>query len=205
MKAMRFGAAVLLGLGLANGAAAQWMPAGAYVGVSAGHALFRYLKDDSNLCAASGACSQDDDAFMYSAWAGFEFSPRFAVEAGWIGHQTIEGVAYGTLPCSPSRPGASVTNPRSEHSVPSIYGVAVGRLPLDEGAFTPFAKLGAYYWRARTKHSCGTWDGEEIAPLVGAGVDVALDGRWRLRGEWLYFTQGGGRAQAFLGGIGYKF
>lgn len=201
-------AAALLALGLANSARGdESSPTGAYVGVSAGHALFSYLEDRSNSCNDSGLCSQDAAAPMYTAYVGFEFSRHFAVEAGWIGHRALEGVAYRNP--NPNFPCLLSANQRSKHSVSTIYGAAVGRMPVDAGRVAPFVKLGAYRYRAKTKHSgpClnATASDEDIAPLVGAGADAALDGRWRMRGEWLYFGKTGGKAHAFLGGIAYRF
>ncbi len=213
MKANAFvgtAAAALLALGLANSARGdESSPTGAYVGVSAGHALFSYLEDLSDSCNDSGLCSQDDDALMYTAYAGFEFSRHFAVEAGWIRHKALEQILRGDFPCVPFN-GQSVTDPRKEESVSTVYGAAVGRVPLDAGRVAPFVKLGAYYWKRKVTDQLGpcgkfTVDDEDVAPLVGAGADVALDGRWRMRGEWLYFGQTGGKAHAFLGGIAYRF
>ena len=209
MKANAFigtAAAALLALGLATSARGdESSPTGAYVGVSAGHALFSYLEDASDICNDSGLCSQDDAALMYAAYIGFEFSRHFAVEAGWIGHRALKGVWYnGICPLD-----GSVTDRRSEHSVRTFYGAAVGRVPLDAGKVAPFVKLGAYQWRRKDKTQWGpcerTYDKKDIAPLVGAGADVAWNERWRVRGEWLYFGQTGGKAHAFLGGIAYRF
>ena len=210
MKANAFAgtaAAALLALGLATSARGdESSPTGAYVGVSAGYGLFSYLEDLSDRCNDSGLCSQDDGAPMYTAYVGFEFSRHFAVEAGWIGHQALEALHEGLF-CSLD--GGSVTNWRGKHSVSTIYGAAVGRMPLDAGRVAPFVKLGAYYWKRKDKSQWGpcryTDDDEDVAPLVGAGADFALDGRWRVRGEWLYFGQTGGKAHAFLGGIAYRF
>ena len=104
-KMNQFAAVILLGFGLASGAAAEdGPPTAAYAGVSADHALFSYLEDF--ICQTSGACSQEDDALMYAAYMGFEFSRRFAVEAGWIRHRALEAVVTfpAFLPTAGSRP-----------------------------------------------------------------------------------------------------
>ena len=113
----------------------------------------------------------------------------------------------GDVPCFPPD-GRFATDPRSKHSVSAFYGAAVGRVPLDAGRVAPFVKLGAYYWKRKTKYQGEPCDGsvvddEDVAPLVGVGADVAWNERWRMHGEWL--GQTGGKAHAFLGGIAYRF
>lgn len=201
---MTMAAAALLGLGLANGATAEEdPPTGAYVGVSLGHGVFEYLEGRSDFCRESGLCYIDDRTLAYSVYGGYELSPRFAVEAGYNGHRKLGHVLFGEYLCPDGR---SVTDLREGTSTYSIHGAAVGRLPLDAGRFTPFAKLGAYWWKAKTVYSCGgTANNDDVAPLVGMGVDIAVHGRWRLRGEWTWFTESDGDVHASFAGINYRF
>ena len=211
MKACRLTgavAALLAGFGLAGAACADER---VYIGGSVGHGMFSHLEDAADACEDSGVCSAEDDALTYSVYGGFRFSPHFSVEAGWVGHETLESVRYGTFSCSPPN-GRSVTNPRTEDSSWSVYGAAVGRLPMAAPLerITPFVKAGVYYWKRKLDFRggpCGDFAAvreEDFAPLAGAGIDVALTGRTSLRLEWTWFTEGDG-VHAFLGGLNFRF
>lgn len=155
-----------------------------------------YLEDF--IRQASGACSQEDDALMYAA--GFEFSRRFAVEAGWIRHRALEAVV--TFPAFLPTAGSRPIREASTRCRPSMAR------PWDGCRWTGGAlrQAGRVLLEAEDQgEPCdgSVVDDEDVAPLVGVGADVAWNERWRMRGEWL--GQTGGKAHAFLGGIAYRF
>lgn len=215
MKANRFMgtvAAIMLGAGLVSAVHGdEGSLTGVYVGGSVGYATFTYLDDNSDRCEETpgSMCSIDDNALAYSVYGGFEFSPRFAIEAGWTGHEELEFKGFGT-PCG---------DVRGDSSSWSVYGAAMGRMPTRAGRITPleritpFAKAGVYYWEVEGSgaycegsdpvHFTSKDDG--YALLVGAGMDVELTRRTSFRAEWTWFTESAGEVHAFLGGINFKF
>ncbi len=197
-------AAALLGIALTGAAQGGEGPSkGVYVGVSAGHGLFKFRSDEVDDCARSGVCRADDEEIAYSVYGGFEFSPHVAVEVGVVGHEALE-IEYDPGSC---RDGSAL---RNEFSAWSVYAAAIGRPPIDFGRIRPFGKAGLYWWRSEDEWTCGsgafasTQDDDDAAPLLGAGADVELTGRTSLRAEWVWFTEDKG-VHAFLGGLNVRF
>ncbi len=196
-------AAALLAVALAGAAHGdEGLPKGAYVGASIGHGIFKFWSDDVDRCERAGFCRTDDDGIVYSVYGGFELSPRVAIEAGWAGHEALK------VEFTPRCPDGSAL--RREFSSQSVYAAAVGRLPMDTEWIRPFGKAGAYWWKSEEEVAgCGpgafrTTKDDDAAPLVGAGLDVELTERTRLRAEWTWFAEGDG-VHAFLGGLNFRF
>ena len=195
-------AAALLAVALAGAAHGdEGLPKGLYVGASVGHGIFKFWSDDVDFCKRTGVCRTDDDEIVYSVYGGFELSPRVAIEAGYIGHEALE-VEFDPGSCR----GGNAW--RREFSSQTVYAAAVGRLPMDTGRIRPFGKAGAYWWKSEDETACGsdavTTKDDDAAPLVGAGVDIELTERTRLRAEWGWFTEDDG-VHAFLGGLNFRF
>ena len=200
-------AATLLGAAPLAGAAHgdEGLPKGIYVGASIGHGIFKFWDDEVDRCATDGSCRTANNGLVYSVYAGFEFSPYIAIEAGWTSHEALEvKYNYNAVLCQ-DRSAAH----GGELSAWSVYAAAVGRPPIDTGRFRPFGKAGMYRWTSEGKITCSsgvykTRD-DDVKPLVGAGVDVELTERVGLRAEWSWFTESRGGTHAFLGGLNFKF
>ena len=195
-------AATLLGAAPLAGAAHgdEGLPKGIYVGASIGHGIFKFWDDDVDRCTIDN-CRTANNELVYSVYAGFEFSPYIAIEAGWTSHEALE---VNPLIC---RDGTTL---HLEVSSWSVYAAAVGRPPIDTGRFRPFGKAGMYRWTSDEKFTCSsgiveTDTDNDVKPLVGAGVDVELTERVGLRAEWSWFTETQGGTHAFLGGLNFKF
>ena len=196
-------AATLLAVALAGPAyGGEGLPKGGYVGASVGYGIFKFWSDEVDFCATSGTCRTDDDEIVYSVYGGFEFSPYVAIEAGYAGNKALK-VEFN-FPCLD---GSAYTQ---EFSTWSVYAAAVGRPPIDTGRFRPFGKAGMYWWKSKDELACGsgafasTTKDDDMAPLVGAGVDVEVTERTSLRAEWVWFTEDDG-VHAFLYGLNFKF
>ena len=203
-------AATLLAATLAGAAHGdEGLPKGIYVGASIGYGIFKFWEDtvDAYVDAypRSDVRSTDDNGLIYSVYAGYEFSPYIAIEAGYVSHEAPE-VEFNVGFC---RDGSILYH--REVSTWSVYAAAVGRPPIDTGRFRPFGKAGMYRWRSELKDTCSVRDfktkDDDVKPFVGAGVDVELTERVGLRAEWAWFTERrkDGGTHAFLGGLNYKF
>ena len=201
-------AATLLAAALAGAAHGdEGLPKGIYVGASIGHGIFKFWEDNVDRCETAGTCRTDDNGLVYSVYAGYEFSPYIAIEAGWTSFEALE-IKFNAGSCTDG------STAHRELSIWSVYAAAVGRPPIDTGRFRPFGKAGMYRWKSEDKSTCSSGgfnskvkkDG--VKPLVGAGVDVELTERVGLRAEWVWFTAQRRRnrgTHAFLGGLNFKF
>ncbi|MCY4243747.1 MAG: outer membrane beta-barrel protein [Gammaproteobacteria bacterium] len=124
---------------------------------------------DSDQCSGIAAC--DDTAAGVKLFYGRDLHNNFAFETGW---------AYNG--------GAAFTfaGNRNEALIQSVFGDAVGKLPIGERV-TLFAKVGAHYWFLQNEYQGGDDDDNGIGLHFGLGGDFQIDDRNGIRVEFERF------------------
>lgn len=212
MKRTLVAAAVLLASGLASAQSTGW-----YGGVSVGQAsvdLDHVSRDIAAEVEDAGipvvSASEDDSHMVYKLFLGYQYTPNFAIEAGYADLGKYEAKVIGDVFGLP-------LDLRGEVKSKAVFIDAVGMLPLTP-EFSMFGKVGAAYARTKT-HASMTFLGErlsgsdsdsEYVPKAGFGAEYALTKTVALRAEYeRYFDVGDedetGESDVDFWSIGLKF
>lgn len=142
--------------------------AGPYLGAGIGHAK---LDNDTLDWLDDIGASTDDTDVSYKLFAGYQFNPYFAVEAGYID--------FGSFTASGSDGGDSAN---LKLGVEGFTAALVGKLPIQSG-FSVYGKLGMIAWDADLKlnatiqgqsfHETGGEDGTD--PFYGIGAEYVVN------------------------------
>lgn len=137
---------------------------GPYVGAGIGHAK---LKNDTLDDLDRLGASTDDSDTAYKLYAGYQFNPNFAIEAGYVD--------FGEFTASASN---GVDSAKASLKVDGFTAALVGKLPID-GGFGIYGKLGMIAWDADAKidgtlgSGSGSTDGTD--PFYGVGAEFVAD------------------------------
>ncbi|WNK19722.1 outer membrane beta-barrel protein [Halomonas piscis] len=163
---------------------------GPYLGAGIGHA--KMDNDILNDLDRWGASTDDSDT-AYKLFAGYQFNPHFAVEAGYVdfGEFTASSrYANGTMKAD------------------GFTAALVGKLPI-EGGFGVYGKLGMIAWdgeRSSTLTAKESEDGTD--PFYGAGLEYVVD-QIVMRAEFERYdiSEGGEDFETDLisASLGYRF
>lgn len=187
---------------------------GPYVAISVGQSSFDVSKGDTDAIFQDegltvNSSSLDDTDIAVKLQAGYQFSPYFAVEGGYI---NLGSTSYSATLNNTARASADV-----DASGLSIS--AIGVLPLGSD-FSLFAKLGAINARVKTTVKAsvnstslsGSEDSTDIKPIIGLGAAYALNPNVSFRAEIERYkdlgdddTTGEGSVDLFSAGIVLKF
>lgn len=174
---------------------------GPYVGVGIGHAkLDNDTFDDLDRLGAS----TDDTDTAYKLYAGYQFNPNFAIEAGYVD--------FGEFTASANN---GFDSAKASLKADGFTTALVGKLPIANG-FGIYGKLGLIAWDADLKESSNigginynesaSEDGTD--PFYGAGAEYVID-QIMLRAEYERFdlSESGEdfKTDLFSASIGYRF
>lgn len=118
---------------------------------------------------------------------GHRFSPRFALEGGYVylGETEFRGETDGFN----SRWNAGAMKGRTR--VGGIHLQGVARWPLGESRTALYAKGGLFFWDTETYYDStindiNHFNDDGMNPIIGLGMDMRLWNEWRLRAEYQY-------------------
>jgi OOP family OmpA-OmpF porin len=205
--------AVAIGLGAACISSAQAAGnTGWYGGVSLGRSVEQLgggaidgALGNQGLATAS---SLDHHSTSYNLFAGYEITPYFAVEGGYVSLGRFDFSSAVTAPAADMVSG--------RYEAKGVDAAAVGILPF-AGKWSAFGKAGLLY--AKTSLDAGSTGAVAVSdehhwstgPLLGAGVGYDLTRNVALRAEWdRYFrvgdsSTGRGDIDQYTVGVAYKF
>ena len=87
--------------------------------------------------------SSDDQAFAWSAFAGYTLNDNFAIEVGYLG----SGEVSQRLDLTGMLDGDEVSvDVKAKVRRWSLYGALVGQVSVDSSFVVPFVKIGARRW-----------------------------------------------------------
>ena len=137
---------------------------GPYLGIGLGHASLN--NDTLDRLDDLGADTDDSDT-GYKLFAGYQFNPNFAIEAGYVD--------FGEYSASAAIPGYSA---KAEVSADGFTAALVGKLPIQNG-FSVHGKLGLVAWDGDYKESDSNgWSYSESAdgtdPFYGVGAEYVV-------------------------------
>jgi len=124
---------------------------------------------DSDQCVAGAAC--DDTAAGAKFFYGRDLHKNFAFETGWAYNGGADATFAGN---------------KNEAKIWSIFGDAVGKLPIGERVKL-FAKVGAHYWFFQNEYQGGDDDDNGIGLHFGLGGDFQINDRNGIRVEFERF------------------
>ena len=205
--------AVAIGLGAAcvSSAQAAGNP-GWYGGVSLGRSVEQLGSGTVDGALANqglaAASSLDHHSTSYNLFAGYEITPHFAVEGGYVHLGKFD------FSSAVSAPAADMLSGRYEAK--GVDAAAVGILPFAD-KWSAFGKAGLLY--AKTSLEAGSTGAVAVSdthhwstgPLLGGGVGYDLTRNVSLRAEWdRYFnvgdsSTGKGDIDQYTVGIAYRF
>lgn len=205
--------AVAIGLGAGCVSSAQAAgDAGWYGGASLGRSVEQLgggaidgALANQGLAASS---SLDHHGTAYNLFAGYQFSPHFAVEGGYVHLGKFDFSSAVAAPAADSVSGRYAAN--------GIDAAAVGILPFAD-KWSAFGKAGLLY--AKTSLEAGSTGAVAVSdehhwstgPLLGAGIGYDLTRSVALRAEWdRYFrvgdaATGRGDIDQYTVGVAYRF
>jgi len=146
---------------------------GPYLGAGLGYSTL----DNNTLDRLDSAGANTDDSdTAYKLFAGYQFNPNFAVEAGYVD--------FGDFSASAAVPGYSA---KAEVSADGFTAALIGKLPIQNG-FSVHGKLGMIAWDGNYKESDSDgWSYSESAdgsdPFYGIGAEYEVD-RIMMRAEY---------------------
>lgn len=160
---------------------AQW-----YGGISAGVTQTSFTPSITVVGATAFSISKDEKDTGYKIQAGYQFTPNWGVEFGYVDLGKISAVNNVTAP--------AVGFLRGDGKADGWNAVAVGTLPLSNG-FSLLGKLGTIYSTASVTVSTG---GAVVLPAgtqtnfkksewnwaYGLGVQYDISKTTSVRGEW---------------------
>jgi OOP family OmpA-OmpF porin len=152
--------------------------------------------------------SLDHHGTAYNLFAGYQFSPHFAVEGGYVHLGKFDFSSAVAAPAADSVSGRYAAN--------GIDAAAVGILPFAD-KWSAFGKAGLLY--AKTSLEAGSTGAVAVSdehhwstgPLLGAGIGYDLTRSVALRAEWdRYFrvgdaATGRGDIDQYTVGVAYRF
>ena len=210
MKAI---SAVAIGLGAACSSSAQAAgDPGWYGGVSLGRSVEQLGSGavdgalaNQGLAASS---SLDHHSASYNLFAGYEFTPHFAVEGGYVHLGKFDFSSAVAAPAADTLSG--------RYEAKGVDAAALGILPFAD-KWSAFGKAGLLY--AKTSLEAGSTGAVAVSdehhwstsPLLGAGVGYDLTRNVSLRAEWdRYFrvgdaSTGRGDIDQYTVGVAYRF
>jgi OOP family OmpA-OmpF porin len=205
--------AVAIGFGAAGVSSAQAAgDAGWYGGASLGRSVEQLGGGaiDATLARQGLAASSslDHHGTSYNLFAGYEFTPHFAVEGGYV------HLGKFNFSSAVAAPAAATVSGRYEAN--GVDAAAVGILPFAD-KWSVFGKAGLLY--AKTSLEAGSSGAAAVSsahhwstgPLLGAGVGYDLTRNVALRAEWdRYFrvgdaSTGRGDIDQYTVGVAYRF
>lgn len=149
-------------------------------------ARFGYSHNQASCTSNYIECDKNDTA--YGLFAGYEFSPMWAVELSYNDVGDTEAVY----------PSVSLTGKINE------IDLALRRSYALYHNLDIYGKLGAAYWDARVEGPTTISD-SGFSPLVGGGLELTISDRWKGRLEYQYIDQIGnqqmGRANPHFIGL----
>ena len=199
-----------------------------YVGAAPGMVLYPELEEDTgnieNELRQEGqtninnlSLSTDDQAFAWSAFAGYALNDDFALEVGYLG----SGVVNQSLDLRATFDGLEVSvDVKLKVRRWSLYGALVRQVSLDSSFVKPFVKIGVRRWHDEFEGTVSASianrlvsmpvkdDDDGLGLLLGGGLDVPITGTASFRIEYLYLPlsddHGGDEHRAHLGAY-YSF
>lgn len=152
--------------------------------------------------------SMDDHATAWGLFGGYQFTPHFAVEGGYVNLGKFD---YSSTVSSPAADTVS-----GHFSVQGVDAAAVGLLPFGE-QWAAYAKAGLLYAKSKLDASStgavavSSVDHWDTSPLLGAGINYDLTRKVALRAEYdRYFkvgeaSVGKGDIDALTARVVYRF
>jgi OOP family OmpA-OmpF porin len=205
--------ATALGLGAACATSAQAAGnAGWYGGASLGRSTEQLgggaIDGALGNQGLAGASSLDHHGTSYNLFAGYQMTPYFAVEGGYVNLGRFD------FSSAVSAPTADTVSGRYEAK--GVDAAAVGILPFAD-KWSAFGKAGLLY--AKTSLEAGSTGAVAVSeahhwgtsPLLGAGIGYDLTRNVSLRAEWdRYFSVGDsstgkGDIDQYTVGVAYRF
>jgi OOP family OmpA-OmpF porin len=205
--------AVAIGLGAAcfSSAQAAGNP-GWYGGVSLGRSVEQLGGGAVDGALANqgltGASSLDHHGTSYNLFAGYEITPYFALEGGYV--------SLGKFDFSSAVAAPAADTVSGHYEARGVDAAALGILPFAD-KWSAFGKAGLLY--AKTSLDAGSTGAVAVSdehhwstgPLLGAGVGYDLTRNVALRAEWdRYFrvgdaSTGRGDIDQYTVGVAYRF
>ena len=156
------------------------------------------------------SASEDDSHMAYKLFLGYQYTPNFALEAGYADLGKYDAKVVGDIIGFP-------LDLRGEVKSRAVFVDAVGILPLTP-EFSMFGKVGAAYARTKATASAtflGARESDsdsdsEYVPKAGFGAEYALTKTVALRAEYeRYFDVGDedktGESDVDFWSVGLKF
>lgn len=144
----------------------QYNPAeGPYLGAGLGYSQ---LDNDTLDWLSDLGANTDDSDTAYQLFAGYQFNPHFAVEAGYV--------EFGDFSANAAMPDYSA---KAEVSAEGFTAALVGKLPIQNG-FSVHGKLGMIAWNGDYKESDSDgWSYSESTdgsdPFYGIGAEYVVN------------------------------
>ncbi|MFY0991751.1 outer membrane beta-barrel protein [Halomonas sp. C05BenzN] len=144
---------------------------GPYLGAGIGHAKLDFDIEGFYRDLGFPNVSSDDTDVSYKLFAGYQFNPYFAVEAGYVD--------FGSFTASST---ATDFSGNAKLSVDGFTAALVGKLPIQSG-FSVYGKLGMVAWDADLKESASfmgmsasaSYGEDGTDPFYGIGAEYVVD------------------------------
>ena len=116
-----------------------------------------------------------------AAFAGFQFNPKLYLEGFYADiDTTARRSRFDSNLYTQSLSGAALR----DSAFSTVASASLVNSPLDQGVFRPFTRLGLHYYDLKG-HDGKTLRGDSL--LFGAGADLDLTRRWKMRLEWEHY------------------
>jgi OOP family OmpA-OmpF porin len=192
------------------------VPAGKYVGWSAGQSMTKFVSTNNSFGVANLSESYDKSESAFKAFAGYDFDKTWALEGGYAGLGTPKINYTGTGAFTGATGRANIKNT-------AWFLAGKATFPISN-AFGLFAKLGVTGNKSDFTATTGSTainaragfpvskNKVRVGPLFGAGVEYRLAGNFRIRAEYEDFGKfnndmeaGHTAASVWTIGVAYSF
>lgn len=155
-------------------------PKGPYVGAGIGLNTSIDDNDLSSTCGVGGVACREvcDTDKAVNAYAGYQLSPVWGVEAGYTDMDYTARIAQD---------GSAVTGNQQSKAL-SLSAVA--RKPLAQNVGV-YGKVGGAFWKSKVNTTAGNADDSGVTPTVGVGAEYNFSNHFGLRaGVDHFFSMG---------------
>ncbi|WP_028490421.1 outer membrane beta-barrel protein [Thiothrix lacustris] len=177
---------------LCSGVALAGSPKGPYAGAGIGFNTSVDNNDLSSACGVNGVLCNDycDTDKAVNAYAGYQLSPIWGVEAGYADMDYTARIAES---------GGTVTGDQQSKAL-SLSAVARKPLARNVGVY---GKVGGAVWKSKVTTTAGNADDSGVTPTVGVGAEYNFSDHFGLRaGVDHFFSMGNDAKMINAGTVG---